>query len=169
MFVLTTRTKHSPNDGVMLGQRRRRWPNITLLLGECFVRRLNRLLYLISNQPIVNIIASFRSQNVTYATHSSGTCDTPVEHLQPASCARYAALSVGLALVGQDAVGRMIGFDWVQIPTILTCPDCRWQCVLSCRTRDKVGWKNVSYLKIKAIYSEPAMTMHSLLKVWMYE
>ena len=30
-------TRRSPNVAVMLGQRRRRWPNITATFGECLV------------------------------------------------------------------------------------------------------------------------------------
>ena len=30
-------TRHSPNAGTMLGQRRRRWPDIVPILRECFV------------------------------------------------------------------------------------------------------------------------------------
>ena len=49
---------HSPNVGVMLGRRRRRWANITATLGQCFIRQRSEAKYgvhkLAVNHGVVN-------------------------------------------------------------------------------------------------------------------
>ena len=42
---------HFSNVGLMLGQRRRRWPNIKTALGECFVGVVSSLVIGLLNQP----------------------------------------------------------------------------------------------------------------------
>ena len=37
MRAFPANSVHSPNAGLMLGQRRRRWSNIKTVLGECLV------------------------------------------------------------------------------------------------------------------------------------
>ena len=55
---------HFSNVGSMLGDRRRRWPNIKTALGECLVGVVSSLVLRLLNQPHCTVCSSLTGMRV---------------------------------------------------------------------------------------------------------